>query len=95
MTEAVEHDARDYLTAVVARLEDEGVSATWDVLEGSPFFAIADATQTGDLLVTTSHGRSGVLRWLLGSVAEKLVREAPVPVLLVPSAEPRHRDCAG
>ena len=53
--------------------------------EGSPFFAIADSTKTGDLLITTSHGRSGVLRWLLGSVAEKLVREAPVPVLLVPS----------
>jgi nucleotide-binding universal stress UspA family protein len=86
MTEAVEHDARDYLTTVATRLEDESVSATWDVLEGSPFFAIADATQTGDLLVTTSHGRGGVLRWLLGSVAEKLVRESPVPVLLVPSA---------
>ena len=86
MTEAVEHDARDYLTSVAAGLEDDGVSATWDVLEGSPFFAIADATETGDLLVATSHGRGGVLRWLLGSVAEKLVREAPVPVLLVPSA---------
>lgn len=86
MTEAVERDARDYLTSVAARLEDDGVSATWGVLEGSPFFAIAEATKTGDLLVTTSHGRGGVLRWLLGSVAEKLVREAPVPVLLVPSA---------
>ena len=85
MTEAVEHDAREYLTAVAARLEDEGVSTTWDVLEGSPFFTIADAAKTGDLLVATSHGRSGVLRWLMGSVAEKLVREAPVPVLLVPS----------
>jgi nucleotide-binding universal stress UspA family protein len=86
MTEAVERDARDYLTSVAARLEDDGVSATWAVLEGSPFFAIAEATKTGDLLVTTSHGRGGVLRWLLGSVAEKLVRDSPVPVLLVPSA---------
>jgi nucleotide-binding universal stress UspA family protein len=86
MREAVEPDARDYLTSVTTRLADEGVSATWSVLEGSPFYAIAEATKTGDLLVTTSHGRSGVLRWLLGSVAEKLVREAPVPVLLVPSA---------
>jgi nucleotide-binding universal stress UspA family protein len=85
MTEAVERDARAYLTSVAARLGDEGVSATWDVLEGSPFVAIADAAETGDLLITTSHGRGGVLRWLLGSVAEKLVRESPVPVLLVPS----------
>jgi nucleotide-binding universal stress UspA family protein len=86
MTETVERDARDYLTAVAVRLEDEGVSVTWDVLEGSPFFAIAEAAKSGDLLVTTSHGRGGVLRWLLGSVAEKLVRDAPVPVLLVPTA---------
>jgi nucleotide-binding universal stress UspA family protein len=86
MRAAVEPDARDYLTSVAARLDDEGVSAASEVLEGSPFYAIAEATKTGDLLVTTSHGRSGVLRWLLGSVAEKLVREAPVPVLLVPSA---------
>ena len=85
MTEAVEREARDYLTSVAERLANEGISTTWDVLEGSPFFAIAAATQTGDLLVATSHGRSGVLRWLIGSVAEKLVREAPVPVLLVPS----------
>ena len=86
MTETVERDARDYLSSVAARLADEGISVTWDVLEGSPFFAIADATKAGDLLITTSHGRGGALRWLLGSVAEKLVREAPVPVLLVPSA---------
>ena len=85
MTEAVEHDAREYLTSVAERLADEGISITWDVVEGSPFFTIAHATETGDLLVATSHGRSGVLRWLMGSVAEKLVREAPVPILLVPS----------
>jgi nucleotide-binding universal stress UspA family protein len=35
----------------------------------------------------TSHGRGGVMRWLLGSVAEKMVREVPAPVLLVPAAD--------
>jgi nucleotide-binding universal stress UspA family protein len=34
-----------------------------------------------------SHGRGGVGRWLLGSTAEKLVREAPAPVLIVPAPE--------
>jgi nucleotide-binding universal stress UspA family protein len=47
---------------------------------------IADAVHDGDLIVMASHGRGGVQRWLLGSVAEKLVREAPVPVMLVPIA---------
>lgn len=80
----IETEARDYLAAVAARLAAGGVDVTWAVLEGSPYFVIADATTPGDLLVMTSHGRGGIARWVLGSVAEKLVREAPVPVLLVP-----------
>jgi nucleotide-binding universal stress UspA family protein len=40
--------------------------------------------EDGDLIVMTSHGRSGVRRWLLASVAEKLIQEVPVPVILVP-----------
>jgi nucleotide-binding universal stress UspA family protein len=81
----VREDARQSLAAATARLTEAGLQATWAVVEGSPYFAIADATEPGDLLVLTSHGRGGVLRWALGSVAEKLVREAPVPVVLAPS----------
>ncbi len=38
-----------------------------------------------DVMVLSSHGRSGVSRWFLGSVAEKLLRNSPVPTFLVPS----------
>ena len=72
---------------VTRLMKDEGIAASGAVLNGSPFFAINDATRPGDLIVLTSHGRGGVRRWLLGSVAEKLVREASVPVLLVPAVE--------
>jgi nucleotide-binding universal stress UspA family protein len=82
-------EARDSLAASAATLAGSGVEVTQQVLEGSPFFAIADALQPGDLLVMTSHGRSGVQRWLMGSVAEKLVREAPVPVMIVPTPQRR------
>ena len=71
---------------VVARLRNDGAEVDGATLSGSPFFAISDAAAPDDLLVLTSHGRGGVRRWLLGSVAEKLVREAPAPVLLVPAA---------
>jgi nucleotide-binding universal stress UspA family protein len=81
----IQAGVRTYLEGIVSRLQDQGVTADWTILEGSPFFAIGGTTQPDDLIVMTSHGRSGVMRWLLGSVAEKLVREAPAPVLLVPS----------
>jgi nucleotide-binding universal stress UspA family protein len=82
-----EAEARSTVTTAVSRLEAEGVDASGGILTGSPFFAISEATQAGDLLILTSHGRGGVRRWLLGSVAEKLVREADAPVLLVPALE--------
>jgi nucleotide-binding universal stress UspA family protein len=82
-----ESEARSTVTAAVSRLQAEGIDASGGILNGSPFFAISEATQAGDLLVLTSHGRGGVRRWLLGSVAEKLLREADAPVLLVPAPE--------
>ena len=52
---------------------------------GSAVAAILDFAKPGDLIVMTSRGQGGFKRWFLGSVAEKLVRDAPAPVLLVPS----------
>jgi nucleotide-binding universal stress UspA family protein len=83
-----EAEAKRTVSSAVAHLQAEGVEATGATLTGSPFFSISEATEPGDLIVLTSHGRGGVRRWLLGSVAEKLVREAPAPVMLVP-ASPR------
>jgi nucleotide-binding universal stress UspA family protein len=82
-----ESQARTTVRDAVSQLKDDGIDASGAVLNGSPFFAISEATRPGDLLVLTSHGRGGVRRWLLGSVAEKLVREADAPVLLVPALE--------
>jgi nucleotide-binding universal stress UspA family protein len=80
-------DAEAWLTRAAQQLQRASVAATWEVLSGSPFLAISDALTVGDLLVMASHGRGGAKRWLLGSVAEKLIREAPVPVVIVPPGE--------
>jgi nucleotide-binding universal stress UspA family protein len=82
-----EAEARSTVTTAVSRLEAEGVDASGAIVDGSPFFAISEVIEPGDLLILTSHGRGGVRRWLLGSVAEKLVREADAPVMLVPAVE--------
>lgn len=68
-------------------LERDGVTVTWQIVDGSPAAAILDLAEPSDLVILTSHGRSGVRRWLLGSVAEKLIRAGLGPVLLVRSKE--------
>jgi nucleotide-binding universal stress UspA family protein len=87
----LEVGATAWLTQAADQLQHEGVATTWSILRGSPFLAITDAAKPGDAIVMTSRGLGGAKRWLLGSVAEKLIREGPVPVVLVPPAE-RHHD---
>ena len=52
---------------------------------GEPAAAILDAAATGgfDLVVVATHGRTGLAHMLLGSVAERVIRRCPTPVLTV------------
>lgn len=78
-------EASAYLDQHVAHLAAEGVTAGQEVRAGEPAPALLALVSPEDLVVMTSHGRNGILRWLLGSVADKLVRQAAAPVLLVPA----------
>lgn len=76
----------DYLKQVASRLAKTALTPVMTtVLEGPVADAVLDyADKSGaDLIVMSTHGRSGMERWLLGSVAEKVVRGAKMPVLLV------------
>ena len=64
-------------------LEAGGIEAHSTVVEGPVVPAILGALLPSDLVVLTSHGRGGLRRWVLGSVAEKILRSAPTPLLLV------------
>ena len=77
--------ARKRLDAVVAKARKAGVRATGILLEGVPHELIARAARTkkADLLVIGTHGRSGLAKLFLGSVASRLVSIAPRPVLTV------------
>ncbi len=75
--------ARRYLQSVADRLGAEGRQATIEVARGPVHRTIVERTGANDLLVLVSHGRGGLKRWLLGSVAEAVVRHARTPVLLV------------
>ncbi|MFN8592192.1 MAG: universal stress protein [Thermomicrobiales bacterium] len=87
-TEKQMEDAADsYLEETAKRLRGEGFSVATRVLSGPPAAAIEETTKFGDVTVLVSHERSGVMRWLIGSVAEQLVREDESPVILVPAPE--------
>lgn len=83
-----EDRASAYLADTAARLEGDVAEVTTALLHGTPVFALLETMQPDDLVVMTSHGRHGFQRWMLGSVAEKLVRESRAPVLLVPTRDP-------
>jgi nucleotide-binding universal stress UspA family protein len=71
---------------VVERVEAAGVDVVPAIRVGSPHREIcAYADEVGaDIVVVGTHGRSGLSRALLGSVAARVIRFAPVPVLVVP-----------
>ena len=85
--EELEKNAQDYLETIARGVRDQGLPVATRVLVGPPAGAIIAATHLGDVVVLASHERSGVTRWLLGSVAEQLVREDESPVILVPAPE--------
>lgn len=83
--------AKDYMDALGERLGKEGILTQVVLLEGKPADEIMGfADKHGvDLIIMSTHGRSGITRWLLGSVAERVVRHSAVPVLTVSPAECR------
>jgi len=77
--------AQGVLDRTVVQLGALGVSIESRVREGDPRREIVDEAKDwgADLIVVGSHGRTGMQRWLLGSVAEHVVRHAPCSVEVV------------
>ena len=85
--------AEEYLKKIADSVNLPNANFSHEVLEGKPADMLADyATQNEiDLIIIASHGRSGVSRWVLGSVADRIVRNSCVPVMMVraPGCEPK------
>lgn len=84
--------AEKYLNQLASQLDYGKVNIETKVLIGNPAEKLADfATKNKvDLIIIATHGRSGISRWVWGSVADRLLRSACVPVLMVraPGCEP-------
>lgn len=81
--------AHAYLERMAAREIEHGVGASSEVRHGITAHEVVAMAQPGDLIVMSTHGRGGLARWFLGSVAEEVVRRAPVPVLMIRAAAER------
>lgn len=83
--EAMEEEGRRVVGEFEKRAESRGVTTVTDVRNGSPPRQIMDYAEENDadLIVMGTHGRTGVTRYVLGSVTERIVRMSDVPVLTV------------
>ena len=82
--------ARDQLDLETSRVKAMLPTVTSDLRGGGCWDQIIETARErkADLIVLGTHGRTGVRRALLGSVAESVVRHSPIPVLAVPSHAP-------
>ena len=85
VSDMLREDGEEALERVQGIVESYDVPVRTHLIEGSPSREIVDfaAEEDCDLIVMGTHGRGGIDRLLLGSVAERVVRGSPVPVLTV------------
>jgi nucleotide-binding universal stress UspA family protein len=76
---------RPMLDKQIKEIENEGIPATSDLIQGVPYEQIVKKAGEikADLIVMGTHGRTGVRHLLLGSVAERVIHLAPCPVMTV------------
>jgi nucleotide-binding universal stress UspA family protein len=86
-------DAEKKLREFIAKKGTSGVTVETRAVMGDPFWEICKAAEQNhaDLIVMGSHGRTGLAHVLLGSVAERVVRHAPCPVLVARQPRPEKK----
>ncbi len=84
--DALRKEAETYLAAKVEQLRAEGVEqVSTSAIEGDAASEIIDSARAApdNLIAMSTHGRSGVTRWVLGSVAERVIQHSGDPVLII------------
>ena len=87
--EELRNQGRERLQALANSLGEQGIKTVWTVTEGDPAHEIATygVKNEIDLIAMTSHGRTGLVRAIVGSVTDAVLRHAGRPVLVVKAAE--------
>lgn len=89
-TAEYEETARDYLSHLAARMSEAGLKVECEVLSGKPAGEIIKYAQSNpfNLIVMSSHGRSGLSPWPYGNVADRVLHGVSSPILLVRTGPP-------
>jgi len=88
----IQKRAEDYLAKIAGSLEKESIEVQTAVIRPPIAHGVADAildyaqNNKVDLIIMSTHGRSGISRWAFGSVTDKVIRDAKVPVLTIAPA---------
>lgn len=83
--EDIEHQAEEYVNDKVKTIKQENFRVSGMTREGpvpDTILQVAEETHA-DVIAMSTHGRTGVQRWLMGSVAEKVIHHAHIPVMLI------------
>lgn len=78
-------EAKVHMENFTNRFDFKGVPFEWKVIEGNVHKAIYEEAEKGDasLIIMGTHGRSGIEHMVLGSTAERVIRDAPCPVMTI------------
>jgi nucleotide-binding universal stress UspA family protein len=87
VSETFKNLAEDYLREKAAHLREAGFSVSANVLEGDAATLVVDEAEKHPetLIVMSTHGRSGITRWTMGSVTDKVLRATGYPMLIIHS----------
>ncbi|QIO25513.1 universal stress protein [Haloarcula sp. JP-L23] len=94
--DVLEQEGTEIANEAAQRATERGITVVSEVLHGDPYEAIVEySTQSGiELIVIPTHGRRGLQRFLLGSVTERAINTADVPVIAVnPGIQPLAYPC--
>lgn len=85
LVEYARSEAETHMASMIEEINSDAVEVSYRFVTGRPFKKIVEVAEHDrvDLIVMGSHGRTGLAHLFLGSVAEKVLRRAPCPVLVV------------
>jgi nucleotide-binding universal stress UspA family protein len=86
MQERIEKEIKDYLEGVADTFRKRGINARSVVAYGTAADRILEYAEQNDvqIIIMSTHGRSGISRFFSGSVAEKVMRHSTIPLLILP-----------